>query len=423
MKDNLWQATGIPPRPKPSLDGRQTVDVCVVGGGVGGTASAYFMSRSGATVILLEADRIGSGAAGKSSGFVNAGLWAPPERIFKAIGEIYGARLIALLGEAPRKTFDLIRRLGLECEANNSGTLQCAPDDLAFADLKARFASWDSQLGDIRLADAAETAQLTGTSAYRGALIDYRAGVLQPLSYVRSLARAAESAGATIYENSLADAFRFSDGHWHIRTKYGGVSARSLLITTEAYTIGSMFGLAREHVPMPYFNAAIRPLTASERSKVMPAGQPIVDLRKVVSSYRFDSQGRLIVGSIGELAGLDGAVNRQWVSRKIARLFPTLRGVEVEHAWTGRIGVTKNHMPTIHRLGPQAYALGGYNGRGIAAATVLAELLSDVIMGRMPKEDLPVPLTDPSIARMRMARSGGIRVGAATFHLMDGHWN
>jgi glycine/D-amino acid oxidase-like deaminating enzyme len=184
--------------------------------------------------------------------------------------------------------------------------------------------------------------------------------------------------------------------------------------------IGQHFGLVGEYVPMPYFNVATRKLTADEMAVVMPAGQPIVDLRKVVSSYRFDAHQRLVVGSIGEVSGPDGAINRQWVSRKITRLFPTLRNVSIEYAWAGRIGVTDNHMPTVHAIGKNAFALGGYNGRGIAAGTVFAEAIANVIAGKLQEHDLPVPVTKPRGAtKLPAIRGKALRAGAAAFHMID----
>lgn len=419
MSATLWSKTAIASPDRPALEGERRADICIVGAGVSGVAAGYFLASSGASVVLIEADRVGSGAAGKSSGFVNAGLWVPPSDIIKAIGETYGPRLIDLLGDAPRRLFELIDRLGLECDAENRGTLQCAPDDAAFSDLKDRLAGWTGRAGDLKLVDADEAAKLTGSTIYRGALVDYRAGVLQPLSFVRSLAHAAEGAGAAIFENSLARAFEWVRDRWRVATPRGIVTAKWLLITTEAHMIGARFGLAREYVPMPFFNVATRKLTADERAAVMPAGQPIVDLRKVVSSYRFDAHGRLVVGSIGEMSGLDGGINRRWALRKIGRLFPMLRNVGIDYAWSGCIGLTDNHMPTVHVIGRNAYALGGYNGRGIAAGMVLAEEIAKVILGERKEQDLPVPVTTPKATRLPAIRGKVLRAGAAAFHVMD----
>jgi sarcosine oxidase len=276
----LWSETAVRPRNQPSLQVSRSADICVVGRGVGGVAAGYFLAAGGASVILLEADRIGSGAVGKSSGFANAGLWVPPSDIIKAIGEAYGPRLIETLGAAPRKTFDLINTLGLECDVSHAGTLQCAPDEAVFNNLKERLAASSSPASELKLVEAEETARLTGTTAYRGALVDYRAGVLQPLSYVRSLAAAAEKAGALIYEKSTAIRFDYARDRWTVSTERGSVSSKWLLVASEAHTIGAHFGLLREYVPMPYFNAATRPLTSAERGAVMPADHPIVDLAR-----------------------------------------------------------------------------------------------------------------------------------------------
>lgn len=419
MNVALWSETAVPSAGRPALSGDLTADVVIIGAGVGGLSTAYHLAASGVSVIVLEAHRVGSGAVGKSSGFLNAGLWVPPSAIHKAIGETYGQRLIELLSRAPGDTFKFISDLNLSCDAQRAGTLQCAPDEAGFQDLSERLSGLGTAGGALRLADAAETAQLTGTKIYRGAMIDSRAGVLQPLSYVRSLAAAAEVAGTRIFETSTATRFNHEASGWEVGTNAGSIRARAMLIATEANMIGAHFGLRAEYVPMPYFNAATRRLTAQEKAAVMPAGQPIVDLRKVVSSYRFDAHDRLVVGSVGELSGPDGLVNRDWIARKVTRLFPSLRGIPLEFAWTGIIGITDTHMPTIHRLSPNGYALGGYNGRGIAAGTVFGKLMAELFTGRLAEADLPVPVTAPQSARFTATRGKAFRAGAAAFHFLD----
>ena len=73
---------------------------------------------------------------------------------------------------------------------------------------------------------------------------------------------------------------------------------------------------------------------------------------------------------IGDHAGPCGRVHDAWARRKLARLFPQLAGVGFEHAWSGRIAMTSDHVPRIVRFGPDALACFGYSGRGIGPGTV-----------------------------------------------------
>ncbi|NKF34113.1 FAD-binding oxidoreductase, partial [Pseudomonas sp. BGM005] len=83
--------------------------------------------------------------------------------------------------------------------------------------------------------DAAETARRIGSDAYTGALLDLRAGTLQPLAYARGLAHAAVKAGVAIHTSSPVIATERSGSRWTVKTENGAVSADWIIVATDAY--------------------------------------------------------------------------------------------------------------------------------------------------------------------------------------------
>ncbi len=336
LTHGLWAASAPPAPDAAPLRGRTAVDVAVIGAGFTGLSAALHLAEGGRSVAVLEAADIGFGASGRNVGLVNAGLWVMPDDLPKRLGADRGARLLQALGDAPSVVFDLVARHGIDCEAVRNGTLHCAVGASGLAALRERESQWRRLGAPVRLLDASETAARTGTSAYAGALHDARAGTIQPLAYVRGLARAAIAAGAAVHAGSPVVAVDDRDASWRLRTRGGGeVEAAWIIVATNAYGLpgGPWPGLAGELVRMPYFNMATPPLPESLRRAILPCGEGAWDTRTVLSSFRLDQAGRLVFGSIGALRGTGRAIHRDWGRRALAKLFPALRGVDFEHAW------------------------------------------------------------------------------------------
>lgn len=88
----------------------------------------------------------------------------------------------------------------------------------------------------MELLDRARTAAMIGSDHYLGAWIDRRGAKINPLAYVRGLARAAAKAGARLHENSRATALGREGSGWRISTARGSVLADRVFLCTNAYT-------------------------------------------------------------------------------------------------------------------------------------------------------------------------------------------
>ena len=137
------------------------------------------------------------------------------------------------------------------------------------AEIRRRAGQWSRLGAPVRLLDAAETARRVGTGAYRGALLDLRAGTIQPLAYARGLADAALRRGARIHTASPVSSWRRAGGDWLLETASGArVAARRVLLATNAYTgrNGQWRALRAELAAFPYFNLATAPLRPDLRA-------------------------------------------------------------------------------------------------------------------------------------------------------------
>ncbi|MFN4312018.1 MAG: NAD(P)/FAD-dependent oxidoreductase [Ferrovibrio sp.] len=418
----LWEQTAPAAPATEKLSGDHSVAVAVIGGGFTGMSAALHLARAGMRVAVIEAVEIGFGGAGRNVGLVNAGMWVMPEVLLRTLPAPYGERLLNLLGDGPKLVFDIVRDHGILCEAVHAGTLHCAHGQSGFAEITARARQWQARGADVELLDADRAARLLGTRRYAGALLDRRAGTIQPLAYVRGLATAAQKAGARLFTQSPVTAIERQGDQWQIRTAHGRVTADWVILSTDAYGSGPGNPARREQVPLPYFNFATRPLSAEMRAMILPEGQGAWDTQMVMNSFRMDRAGRLVFGSIGALRGSGAAVHRAWAKRALRKLFPGLgpeiNDVDFEAEWYGTIGMTADNLPRFHRYGPRMIGFSGYNGRGIAPGTVFGRVLASYVRGEIDDADLPLPITPVAAAPFRLPKQIVYEAGAQAVHLV-----
>lgn len=415
---NLWEATATESIAGAPLTGDVAAEVAIIGGGFTGCSAALHLAEAGFDVRVLEAVTVGYGGSGRNVGLVNAGLWLPPDDVETKLGTSAGRRLNAAFAAGPALVFSLIERFAITCDATRTGTLHCAHSRAGSVELQERFRQQRERDAPVELLDAAATARLSGARTFHGALLDHRAGTIQPQSYVRGLARAATAAGARIHERSAVARITRQESGWRLACERGFVTARSLLIAVNAYGMPGPADLRPEHTPMHYFQVATPPLPSAALTDILPQRQGAWDTAAVMSSFRLDRDGRLVLGAIGSFESLGAAAHRSWAARKLRALFPQVGTLPLEHAWFGRIAMTSDRLPRIQRIGPYAFSIFGYNGRGIAPGTVMGKAFADYVASG---DESAFPLAPVDRYRSAFAGTAGLiyEMGATAFHLVN----
>jgi glycine/D-amino acid oxidase-like deaminating enzyme len=239
------------------------------------------------------------------------------------------------------------------------------------------------------------------------------------LAYARGLARAATALGVAIHTQSPATALTRSANGWLVRTPNGSVSAKQVVLATDAYTRLLPQNIARQQVTLPYFNMATQPLTPDVAKSILPGRQGVWDTKEVLLSYRFDAMNRLVFGSVGALRNSGVAVHRAWAKRALCKLYPQITELRFEQEWFGNIGMTSDNLPRFHQLDDGIYSFCGYNGRGIAPGTVFGRAMAGLLSGDIAAAALPLPLSQPEPAALRGLRSAYYEAGAQLVHLTE----
>lgn len=415
MERILWRDTSKERFESGAFVGRKAVDLVIIGGGYTGASTALHAAECGLRVCLLESDEIGHGGSGRNVGLVNAGQWLLPSSIESRLGIEEGRKFNAALATSPDLVFSLIEKYDIACTAVRNGTLYCANSIAALGKLKTRQQEYGQMGYEVEVIDDDEIAKRTGSEAFHGALFDPRAGTINPLAFCRGLARAAASLGADVHEKSRVKSVEKEGSVWIVKTDRGSVKANSLVLATNGYhrSVGGIH--SPSYLPMIFFQMATEPLSSEQLELILPRREGCWDNALIMTSFRRDADGRLIIGSIGDLNHFGAKAHRDWARRKLTSIYPQLGDVSLNHAWSGRIAVTTDRTPKIERFGETGWSVFGYSGRGIGTGAYFGKCLAAVIAGSS-HDVLPLKPIQKHTHHLVTAQKVFYETGATLYH-------
>jgi glycine/D-amino acid oxidase-like deaminating enzyme len=379
---SVYARAALPSPKSTPLTGRPHVGCVVIGGGFTGTSTALHLAEAGVDVAVLEARDIGWGASGRAFGQVVPYLKIGHRAILNHYGQERGARVIDAIAAGPDLVFDLIARHGIDCWPVRTGLLFAAHAPAGRRDLEQRTAYWQDRGAPVEMLVGAECAEVVGSSLYEAASLDRRGGNLNPLAYVRGLAHAAVTAGAVIHTQTPVRAIARRNGRWEVDAGDGGLTADAVVLATNAYTTELWPGLRESVVPVRGHGFVTAPLSDNVQHSILPGRQSLTDTRRLFSGVRMLPDGRLHGSAYGKMSGPEPAPDFRRVDARIRRLYPQLGSVQWQETWTGWVAMTTDHVPRVHELAPGLLAGMGYNGRGIAAATLMGRELAARVRGQ-----------------------------------------
>ena len=281
LPNSLWTATASPePDCYPLLGDTQT-DVAIVGAGFTGLRAALELSQQGVNVTVVDAGQIGWGASGRNGGQVSPIGHESPEDILKKWAQRYGAdiasplveRYAAMTMNAADELFELVKQYDIDCDTEQNGWIRAVHGPSAEATFMHQYQGWHNAGADVSLLDAGQVEAMSGCRGYGIGMIANRAGTVQPMSYVRGLAKAAMQAGAAIHCDTAIERLEQHNGQWKLSALTGSILADQVLLCTNGYTDPLYPDLAKTIVPVISMQAATQVLTEAQSAEILPGRQ------------------------------------------------------------------------------------------------------------------------------------------------------
>jgi gamma-glutamylputrescine oxidase len=402
-----------------SLDGDATCDVCVIGAGIAGCATALELAERGYRVILLEAERVGWGASGRSGGQAIFGFSTAMSGIAARVGPEVARRLWDVSVEALEFVRERVARHAIDCDLH-WGHLHVATKPRQREELLELQAELVEQYDyrSPRFLERDGVEALLATTRYCAGLFDPRSGHLHPLNYTLGLARAAAAAGARICEGSPVTRVERGDP-LRLVTPRGTVTARHAVLTRGGYVAGLRVPSDWRVMPVGTYVVATEPLGEQRVTALVRDNIAVADVNFVLDYFRRSADHRLIFGGRVSYSGIDERDTGRATRARMLRVFPQLADVRLEHVWGGYVDITMNRAPDFGRIAPNVLYLQGFSGHGIAMAGMAGQLASQAIAGQAERFDLFGRLPHRLFPGGRALRTPALVLGMLWYRLRD----
>jgi gamma-glutamylputrescine oxidase len=391
---SYYAASAHPAPVRPALTENVDCDVCVVGGGIAGCSAALHLAERGYRVVLLEENRIGWGASGRSGGQAIYGLAAPQPKVERLVGPGAARILWDMTVEALALIRELIAKYRIDCDWAD-GQMLTAIKQRHDADLRSELEELRDkyQYRSVRYMPRDEVRSVLATDRYIGALCDSQGGHLHPLNYTLGLATAAERAGVQIFEGTRAIDFintanDATGGTARVRTSNGEVRSRYVVLCGNVYLGDTARALASKIMAVATYIVATEPLGAERARGLIANNAAVSDMNWVLDYFRLSADHRLLFGGRVNYSGLSSFDAPSATRARMLGVFPQLSDVRVDYAWGGDVDITLNRAPHFGRLAPNVYFLQGFSGHGIALTGIAGKLVAEAIAGTAERFDV-----------------------------------
>ena len=417
--DSWYEATALREAPLPALEGDIDADVCVVGAGLSGCSTAMHLAQRGYKVVVLEAERIGYGASGRSGGQIIPGWAGGMDKIVAQLGKADARRVWDFGIEGIELTRELIEKHRIDC-------------DLAWGHvhtaLKPRqrqeLLDWQrEQEGDfgyrkLRFMERDETEAWIASKRYIAGLYDAGAGHLHPLRYTLGVGRAAIAAGAHIFEHSEVTGITYGPTVT-VKTAKGSVRAKFLALCANVGHVDLSDRLARKLIGVASYIVASKPLGEARAKALLKDNIAVADLNWIIDYYRFSADYRMLFGGRVSYSGVDPLGTARATRQRMLNVFPQLADVEIDYAWGGMIDITMSRLPNFGRLEPNVYYLQGYSGHGMVASTIAGRIAAEAIAGQAERFDVMARLKHHDFPGGKLFRRPTLVMAMTWFRLRD----
>jgi len=374
-----YRDTANPYAPFAPLEQRAHASVAVIGGGFAGLNTALGLAERGVgDVLLLEREQLGFGASGRNGGFVFAGYSLGELALRDRLGAGPAAALFKLTQDAVQLIRGRIAAHAIACDVADHGVIWANwfrdPEVLS----RRQQLLADSYGVEWRRLDADELREIVRTERYHGGLFEENALHLHPLNYAIGLASAAAARGVGIHEHSPVAALRRQGAQWLVRTARGEVVADQVVLACGGYLAGLDRKVDRAILPIATYVMTTEPL-GERLDDCLRTRAAIYDSRFAFDYYRPLADTRLLWGGRISVRDRSPQAVQRMLRADLLAVFPQLRDVRIDHAWSGLMSYARHQMPQIGGDGQGLWWAQAFGGHGLAPTCVAGELLASAI--------------------------------------------
>ena len=415
---SYYAASANPVPARPELKGETGTDVCIIGAGYTGLSTALFLLENGFKVTVLEAAKVGFGASGRNGGQIVNSYSRDIDVIERTVGPKQAQLLGQMAFEGGRIIRERIAKYDIQCDLKDGGVF-AALSAKQMGHLESQKKLWE-RFGhtQLELMDAKRIREVVATDSYVGGMLDMSGGHIHPLNLALGEAAAVESLGGVIHEQSPAVKIE-RGANPVVHTPQGRVKAKFVVVAGNAYLGGLVPELASKSMPCGTQVITTEPLGDELARTLLPQDYCVEDCNYLLDYYRLTSDKRLIFGG-GVVYGARAPSNIEAIIRpKMLKVFPQLKNVKIDFAWTGNFLLTLSRLPQVGRIGDNIYYSQGCSGHGVTYTHLAGKVLAEALRGQAERFDAFADLPHYPFPGGRMFQVPFSAIGAWYYNLRD----
>lgn len=405
-----------------TLQGDLSADVLVVGAGFAGLSSAIELAQRGYKVIVLEADRVCSGASGRNGGQAIVGYASGQEPFEQQLGKAPARLAWDMSLQAIDLIDERIAQFQIECDRAH-GYLYVADSARKARALEADMQAMQDDYGFASdFAKGQDVQQHIESPLYCAAAYEKKSGHLHPLKYGLGLARAAKALGVQIFEHAAVVDLRRGSKLTAV-TAHGSVTAMFGVLAGNC-TLGE-YGpkvapdISSKIMPVGTYIIATAPLDPALCQRLIPSNASVCDNNFILDYFRFSADHRMLFGGRVSYSTRTPSSLQNIMAKRMGDVFPALRGVPVEFVWGGFVDISMNRAPDFGRLGDNLYYLQGFSGHGVALTGLAGRLVAQAVAGQAESFDLFSSLQHRKFPGGPLLRTPSLVLGMLYHRLKD----
>ena len=402
----------------PALEGEHSADICIVGAGFTGVASALTLAERGYAVSVVDANRVGWGASGRNGGQIINGIYGL-SKLREKHGDGIADMLWAIRWRGNDIIHERIEKYGIQCDLK-SGYVEVATKRRQVEQYDETIAEFDAHdfPYQYEVWDREQTGANLGTDAYHGGFVCYRDGHIHPLNLCMGEARAAHNLGVKFFEQSPVIGIEHGRRP-KVLTTTGAVEADAVILAGNAYSRLEPKHISNIVFPAGSYIIGTEPLPEHIVEEINPLDVAVCDLNEVVDYFRLSADKRLLYGGACNYSGRDPKSIKSYIQPRMLKVYPQLKDVRIDYEWGGKIGIVLNRVPAVGRINDNVYYCQGYSGHGVCATHIMGEVLADAITGTLERFDLFADLKPLRIPGSHWMGNQIIALGMLYYKLKD----
>jgi glycine/D-amino acid oxidase-like deaminating enzyme len=390
-KVSFWYTQVPLPERTPQLSTDVSADVCIVGAGYTGLWTAYYLKKAAPDlhVVLLDKECAGYGASGRNGGWLTNSVTGGREQYVSSHGVQAAKNMQQAMNDSVDEVIRVCSAEGIDADILKGGELNIATNGAQ----RQRLTEWAAEehswgYRDVEVFGPRET---WGKIAIPGVLASIwhpHCARIQPAKLAQGLRRIVLELGVELYENTAVEEI---SAHY-VHTQHGSVRAQHVIRATEGFTAG-IPGLRRKVLPMNSSIIVTEPLPDHVWADLRWDGyETLGDMAHVYFYAQRTSDNRIAMGGrgvpyrFGSRTDSDGTAQQKTIeilTQLTHRYFPITRDYEMDHVWSGVLGVPRDWSASVNYVSSTGMgSAGGYVGTGVTATNLAGRTLADLILGK-----------------------------------------